>query len=219
MPRVCGAFFLSCGHFVELPDAPPMSASARRGLARRIWHSRAAVPAPLEQQASQLAEKTPQTPGRVHQLGRFEDETARRALSACLPEDLAASLHSPFEWYGCRGAGFHTDAHYDEVLFGAWCMAGPMREFVLAGTELRLACAAGDLVVFDPFQPHAVLDPGQLRYDRERYVAAAATVFLGFELELAAEVRERFGIGPARPGALSIGSATPVNAETGQIVR
>src|SRR5258706_16101348 len=146
-PGVCGAFFLSDGHFVELPEALPMSASARRGLERRIWHSRAAVPPPLEQHASQLAEKTPQTPGRVHQLGRFEDETARRALSACLPEDLAASLHSPFEWYGCRGAGFHTDAQYDEVLFGAWGMAGPMRGFGLPRTELRGAGAGGALVV------------------------------------------------------------------------
>jgi hypothetical protein len=84
---------------------------------------------------------------------------------------------------------------------------------------LNLRCAEGDVVVFDPFQPHAVLDPGCGRYDREHYVRAAASLFLGFELELTKEVCERFGVDPAEPGALAIGSATAVNAETGAIVR
>jgi hypothetical protein len=63
-----------------------------------------------------------------------------------------------------------------------------------------------------------VLDPGEGCYQRERYTAAPANVFIGFELELTTLVRQRFGIGPAEPGAFSIGSATAVNAETGQIV-
>ncbi|HEX4584662.1 MAG TPA: hypothetical protein VH183_07520 [Burkholderiaceae bacterium] len=194
-----------------------MSAGPYRALARRIWHGRTQVPEPLVQRAEQLVQETPQTPGRVHPLGRFEDEEGWQALRRCLPEPLAASLSRQFEWYGCRGAGFHTDAHYDTVLFGAWYLAGPARDVVLAG--LQLPCEAGDVVVFDPFQPHAVLDPGHARYDRGHYAAAAASVFLAFEIELAAPVRERFGIGPAVPGAFSIGSATAVNAETGQIVR
>jgi hypothetical protein len=217
LPRSRGAFFLSDGRFIELPAAPPMSAGAIRALARRIWHGRAPVPASWQRRAAQLAQETPQLPGRVHPQGRFEDEALWQALSACLPDDLAAALRRPFEWYGCRGAGFHTDAHYDAVLFGAWCLAGPERDIVLASGP-RIRCAWGELAVFDPFQPHAVLDPDEGCYLRERYAAAPANVFLGFELELTTLVRHRFAIGPAEPGAFSIGSATAVNAETGQIV-
>ena len=176
------------------------------------------MPAVLRQRAEQLALETPQLPGRVHQLGRFEDENTLQALHTSLPAALATALRGQFEWYACRGAGFHTDAHYDAVLFGAWCLAGPPRDIAFDG-GMRLRCAAGDLVVFDPFLPHAVLDPGQPLYRRERYEGAPASVFAGFELELSDPVRQCFGIGPAEPGAFLIGSATAVNAETGQIVR
>jgi hypothetical protein len=196
-----------------------MAADVSRSLARRIWHARVAIPAPLGRRAAQLAEETPADPGRVHDLGRFQDEGAWQALSACLPEHLGAALSRQFEWYGCRGAGFHTDAHYPSVLFGAWCVAGPPRDIVFAHPWLRIACANCELVVFDPYQPHAVLDPGEERYLRQRYVAAAANVFVGFELELTAPVQREFGIGPAEPGAFAISSATAVNAETGRFVR
>jgi hypothetical protein len=214
-----GAFFLSNGRSIELGAVTPMSAGSSRSLARCIWTASASVPPALGRQAAQLAEQTPASPGRVHGLGHFQDEGARRVLNACLPAQLAAALRGQFEWYGCRGAGFHTDAHYPSVLFGAWHLAGPARDIVFADPWLRVACASGELVVFDPFQPHAVLDPGEERYRRDRYAEAAASVFLGFELELTAAVRQQFGIGPAEPGALSISSATAVNAETGRIER
>jgi len=196
-----------------------MSAGASRALARRVWHGHAPVPAGLASRAALLAETTPQVPGRVHELGRFEDESVWQALGACLPESLTAALRRPFEWYGCRGAGFHTDAHFPAVLFGVWCLAGPVRDLVFAGCGVRIECPAGDLAVFDPFQPHAVLDPGQVHYDRACYAGAPASLYLGFELELTEAVREQFGIAPAHPNAFAIGSTTPVNAETGAIVR
>jgi len=196
-----------------------MSAGAGRSLARAVWHGRATPPEPLRTRAGSLAEHTPPVPGRVHGLGRFEDEAARRALGASLPRELAAALRPQFEWYGCRGAGFHTDAHYEAVLFGAWYLAGPPRDLVFAPAGPNLRCEVADFVVFDPFQPHAVLDPGCSRYDREHYAQAPASLFLGFELELTVPVCERFGIGPAETGALAIGSATAVNAETGAICR
>jgi hypothetical protein len=196
-----------------------MSAGADRSLARCIWHACAPVPPALSRQAAQVAEQTPATPGRVHALGHFQDEGAWQALNACLPAHLATALRGQFEWYGCGGAGFHTDAHYPSVLFGAWHLAGPARDIVFAHPWLRVACASCELVIFDPFQPHAVLDPGEERYRRDRYAEAGASVFLGFELELTAAVRGQFGIGPAEPGALAISSATAVNAETGRIER
>jgi len=197
-----------------------MSADAARGLGWRIWRGRGKASASLKQRAALLAEAVPQIPGRVHELGRFEDRSVLQALQACLPEPLAAAVRPTFEWYGCRGAGFHTDSHYNAVLFGAWGLAGPERDILFAGADgLYLRCAAAGLVVFDPFVPHAVLDPDQARYDRGRYAGAAANVFLGFEVGLTAPACAAFGIGPAEPGAFAIGSATAVNAETGAFVR
>lgn len=219
MPRVCGAFFLSLGRFIEQRRPAPLSAGGERAVASRIWHGWSVVPASLQQRAARLAETVPAIPGRVHEMGRFEDEPGQRALAASLPEPLAAALRPKFEWYGCRGAGFHTDAHYPAVLFGAWCLAGPVRDIVFAGGGPRLPCAASGLVVFDPFLPHAVLDPGEAHYDRGRYDGAAASVFVGFELDLTGPAREAFGIGAAEPGAFAIGSATAVNAETGDLAR
>jgi hypothetical protein len=219
LPRLCGAFFLSHGQLIELPATWLCCADGRRSLARRIWRAHVAIPASLGRCAAQLVDETPSSPGRVHDLGGFDDETVRQALAACLPDVLAAALRPRLQWYACRGAGFHTDAHYSSVLFGAWCLAGPQRDIVFADPALQLACPPGELVVFDPFQAHAVLDPGQGRYQRERYVAADATVFLGFDVELTAAVRQRFGIGPPEPGAFSISSSTAVNAETGEMAR
>jgi len=219
LPRLRGAFFLSHGHLIELKSLGPRSAGGFRSLARYLWHAHRAGPAALERRAAQLAEEAPGSPGRVHDLGRFDDETARQALIGSLPDDFTHALRPQLQWYACRGAGFHTDAHYSNVLFGAWYLAGPPCNLVFADPTAQLACPIGELVVFDPFQPHAVLSLGQERYERDRYVAAAASVFLGFELELTAAVRRRFGIGEAESGAFSISSSTAVNAETGQIVR
>jgi hypothetical protein len=219
LPRLRGAFFLNRGHLIEFKAVSPLCADGCRSLARFIWHAQGSIPVALGRQAAQLAEETPGPPGRVHDLGRFDDETARQALSACLPHRFADALRPQLQWYACRGAGFHTDAHYSSVLFGAWYLAGPPRKLAFAHPAVHLACPIGELVVFDPFQPHAVLDPGQERYERERYVAAPASVFLGFELELTAAVGREFGIGPADAGAFSIGSGTAVNAETGQVTR
>jgi hypothetical protein len=214
---------LKHGHLIELRAAGPLSADGCRSLARFVWRAEGVVPASLERQAAQLAEGAPDSPGRVNDLGRFvdetADETARRALCACLPERFVDALRPPLQWYACRGAGFHTDAHYSSVLFGAWYLAGPARDLAFAEPALQFACPIGGLVVFDPFQPHAVLDPGQNRYDRPRYVGAPASVFLGFELELTAAVSEHFGIGPAAAAAFLISTSTAVNAETGRLSR
>ena len=80
-----------------------------------------------------------------------------------------------------------------------------------------MTCGAGDVLVFDPFESHAVLDPGQDRYDRDRYEGAPASLFVAFELELTPAVCTNFGVGPPVPGARIISSATAVNAETGAI--
>jgi hypothetical protein len=156
-------------------------------------------------------------PGRVVSAGRFRSDRLTAAIAGALPAGLVATLRDEFEWYACRGAFFHNDAHYGNVLFGAWCVAGPMREIVFARANTCVPATPGDWVVFDPFEPHAVLDTGQRRYARDRYMAAEPSVFLGFELALNDATRALFGIGPAMPGWPILASRVAVNAETGAL--
>jgi hypothetical protein len=159
----------------------------------------------------------PAIPGRVHSLGEFTDGASHRLLAATLPADCALRLRERFEWYTCRGAGFHNDAHYADVLFGAWCIAGPPREIVFPRAMRRIPAEIGDVVIFDPFEPHAVLDPGQDRYARERYEGAAPSLFIGFEIELDAAAIQAFGIDQAPSTGVNLSSSVPINAETGAL--
>jgi hypothetical protein len=156
-------------------------------------------------------------PGRVHGLGRFEHPQVLTALRDAMPTTLRDRLRREFEWYACRGARFHNDAHYADVLFGAWCAAGPPREVVFARSGLRVPAAPGDWVVFDPFEPHGVLDPGARQYRREQYEGAPVSLFIGFELELDEHARSAFGIGPVQPGAPLLSSGVAIHAETGAL--
>lgn len=156
-------------------------------------------------------------PGRVHALGRFESRDVEGALRDALPPPLGDALRSGFEWYACRGAFFHNDAHYGGVLFGAWCVAGPPRDIVFSRAGLRLSVAPGHWAVFDPFEPHAVLDPDAATYRREDYDGAPASLFIGFELELTDAVRRELGIGEPTAGAVVLSSDAPIQAETGAL--
>lgn len=127
------------------------------------------------------------------------------------------ALREQLDWYTCRGAHFHNDAHYVGVLFGAWCLAGPVRDLVFPRAQLRIPLVVGRGVIFDPFEPHAVLEPGADRYQAERYVAAAANTFAAFEIELRPEVCAAFGIGAVAGGAMTLSSDRAVHAETGAL--
>ena len=201
--------------FVELGCAPALcrcTGAADRASAARLLAGRLAVPHMALPDTAAVA-----TPGRVHGLGRLASEEIGAALAGVLPPALRGSLRGEFEWYACRGAFFHNDAHYAGVLFGAWCVAGPPREIVFARAGLRCPAGPGDWVVFDPFEPHAVLDPGVDCYRREHYVGAPPSLFLGFELELDERVCRAFGIGPAPAGAPLLASSVAINAETGAL--
>ena len=201
--------------FAELACRPAIcrcAQAADRGTASRLLAGWLAVPdisLPDTRQAS--------LPGRVHGLGRFASAEVRAALAGALPAELRQSLRSEFEWYACRGAFFHNDAHYGGVLFGAWCVDGPPREIVFARTAARCRAEPGDWVVFDPFEPHAVLDRGAGVYRRARYEGAPASLFLGFELQIDERVRSVFGIGPAPAQAPVLASSVAINAETGAL--
>src|SRR5258706_11396721 len=142
----------------------------------------------------------------------------RDALMVALPASLRVHLRPSFEWYGCRGAAFHNDAHYADVLLGAWCIDGPEREVVFPRVATGVRATAGDWVVFDPFEPHAVLLPGRDRYRGDEYNADdAASVFVAFELELAPPLREDFLVGSGAEHSRLLARRAPIHAETGAI--
>jgi hypothetical protein len=193
------------------------AAGARRSTARRVWTSRLAPSAALIETARSIMARCPQTPGRVHSLGEFEDTATNVLLAAGLPAGCALHMRERLEWYACRGAGFHNDAHYADVLFGAWCIGGPPREIVFPRAVKRVPAAVGDLVIFDPFEPHAVLDMGQDRYTREHFEGAAPSLFIGFEIALDAAAIHAFRIEPAPLTGAILSSSVPINAETGAL--
>ncbi len=153
--------------------------------------------------------------GKVLSAGAFSSDIERRCLADALPVQLRAALRPRFEWYCCAGAYFHNDAHYSNVLFGAWCMQGPKREVVFPRLSIRTPAGPGNLVVFDPFEPHAVLRLGDRHYEHERYETDAMSVFIGFELELSIPVRRLFGIAEPVAGAMELSSRVRINAQTG----
>lgn len=189
----------------------------RRSTADRIWAGRIAPPAHLFEAARAIAARCPAVPGRVHALGDFTDSALHALLRAELPAEPPLRLRERFEWYACRGAAFHNDAHYGGVLFGVCCVAGPGREIVFPRVRLRAGASYGDLAVFDPFEPHAVLDPARERYAREDYEGAAPGVYVGFEIELDESARIAFGVGAPPAAGVRLSSAIAINAETGAL--
>jgi hypothetical protein len=198
--------------------APPLlalSTSGLRGVGRRIAVGAAAVPPTLVQPAG-AAFAGELAIGRVHSGGRWSDAGATQRLAAALGAPFAEQLRREFEWYGCRGAHFHTDAHYADVLFGIWMIAGGPANIVFARGHLRVPVSAGSIVLFDPFEVHGVLAPGAMCYDAGDYAAAAPSVFAGFEVALSAAVAAAFGITAAQEGRI-VSSTTRVAADTGAL--
>jgi hypothetical protein len=154
--------------------------------------------------------------GKVHSLGAWDDSVVNGQLAETLGTPLGAALRPNFEWYSCRGAFFHNDAHYDTRLFGVWCVAGPAMDLVFPRAAVRLAIQPAHIVVFDPFEVHGVLRPGASVYDSSDYQDASASVFLGFELDITPTVRDAFGIRAGAQGYV-ISSRSRINATDGTI--
>jgi hypothetical protein len=194
-----------------------MVGASTRACARRLAHFALDPPDTLLHEANRLAGLHGPCGGRVQTAGTCTEPAVVGALRAAMPSELASALRPNFEWYSCRGAHFHNDAHYDGVLFGAWCLAGPAMDLVFPRVGRRVPSDIGTVVVFDPFEPHGVLWPGSERYVAERYLAVAPSVFLAFELALTVPVRAAFDIGAPLDGVLVLSSDRPVNAETGAL--
>jgi hypothetical protein len=75
--------------------------------------------------------------------------------------DYERSVATRVDWLASRGAGFHNDVarHWSRSLF--WILAIDVGdvEFTLAHAGVRVALAAGDLVVFDQTLAHGLCRP------------------------------------------------------------
>ena len=154
--------------------------------------------------------------GKVHSGGTWRDPAVHARLAASLGVSLGPALRENFEWYYCRGAFFHNDAHYDARLFGVWYIDGPPTEIVFPRAAVRAAVAPSRIVVFDPFEVHGVLAPGCSTYAANDYQDVSRSVFLGFELDITAPLAEAFGIRNGASGQM-ISSRTRIDAMSGAI--
>ncbi|HZA94924.1 MAG TPA: hypothetical protein VE421_02225 [Burkholderiaceae bacterium] len=202
----------------DAPIASALSAAgAARVIARTIAAGQSAPDEALSRGAHAIAHPAAVT-GKVHALGAWHDRAVHAQLAETLGTPLGAALRPHFEWYSCRGAFFHNDAHYDARLFGVWCIAGPAMELVFPRAAVRLAIRPADIVVFDPFEVHGVLIPEADVYNSSDYQDAATSIFLGFELDITPAVANTFGIRAGTHGYV-ISSRTRINATNGTIER
>ena len=155
--------------------------------------------------------------GKVHSTGAWHCPEVQTALAEALGDPLGAALRAGFEWYYCRGAFFHNDAHYDARLLGVWCIVTPPMELVFPRADVRVAVAPGSIAVFDPFEVHGVLAPGRNAYAAADYQSANASVFLGFELDLTLSIAEMFDIHDRIDPGPVISSQTRIDAASGKI--
>lgn len=196
-------------------EAPPLacaSAAGPRPIAQRLARGRHPPEHALIIAAREVA-RSAGVPGRVQSGGTFRDASASAQIERALGPALAPALKETLEWYVCRGAHFHNDAHYGDVLFGVWCVLGPLADLVFPRAGLRISAEPGCLAVFDPFEVHGVLAPSRACYSADDYLDAEPSVFVGFELALP-PLRQVFGIGE-RDDARVISSQTRIDAVTG----
>jgi hypothetical protein len=202
--------------FLELnaPASLAGSATSLRPMARRVATAIATPPPELAANASATGNREPAI-GHVQSGGTWSDDLVHTALAQALNPLSGHALRRTFEWYQCRGAFFHTDAHYPDVLLGVWYVEGPPVDIVFARAALRIDARPGTIVVFDPFEVHGVLRPGATEYHVDDYVGWAVSVFVGFELELDDTVREAFKLAAPAAGARLVSSSTRVMPTTG----
>ena len=196
------------------PLACVSASGAVRPIARRLAHGYHCPDSALLAAARDSASRSG-PPGRVSAVGTFRSPAVFGQLGEALGAALASALREDFEWYVCRGAFFHNDAHFESVLFGVWCVHGPAAHMVFPRAGVRLPAAPGNLVVFDPYEVHGVLAASKATYAAEDYEDAEPSVFVGFELSLE-PVCDAFGVAAAIEGR-AISSQTRIAATTGDI--
>ena len=192
------------------------TAGIGRSIASRIGVGQHTADATLRASAREIAGRNVAV-GKVHSGGPLLCPALHSQLAKALGEPLGAALRAGFEWYYCRGAFFHNDAHYDARLFGVWCIVSPAMDLVFPRAEVRVAVAPGSIVVFDPFEVHGVLASGCSAYAAHDYQKVNASVYLGFELDITPAIAELFEIQDCIGPGPVISSQTRIDATSGAI--
>jgi hypothetical protein len=111
---------------------------------------------------------------------------------ACLGAVAVPPHKSDSQILTCLGAMFHEDLHgWDNSLFLNWYLAGPPRDFAVAGVG-RVTIRPGDAMLFDPSRPHALLKEGQQRFSKVGWgdPIQDRSMFLSWDLALTPELEK-----------------------------
>lgn len=189
------------------------AAGTARAIADKIAFGRCVADVALRTHAQALTDRCP-IAGRIYSRGRWREPAVHAQLAATLGPVLGSALRADFEWYCCRAAFFHNDAHYEGRLFGTWCIAGPSLELVFPRASLRLPNTIDAVTVFDPFEVHGILAPGAQNFRATDYEEIEPNSILGFELDLTPPVAAAFGIKAGAPTRV-ISSRTRIDASSG----
>jgi hypothetical protein len=202
--------------FVAHP-APSLSCLATggnvRSIANKIAYAQSVAGKALQARASELRNQA-YVPGRVYSCGSWSDDEVHSHLAAVLGSTLGSGLRTDFEWYCCRGAFFHNDAHYDGRLFGTWSIGGPAHYLVFPRESVRLTRAPNNIAIFDPFEVHGILLERAKVFEPADYADSESTAILGFELDLTPAIADAFGIASGATERV-ISSATRISASNG----
>jgi hypothetical protein len=154
------------------------------------------------QRLSDIGERTDRyklKPGAIDTEGSPNPEDASDAIAAALASiQVQAELPGAFDSQTlvCLGASFHDDLHgWDNALFLNWYLAGPPRDFVIAGVG-RVTLRPGDVVLFDPSRAHGLVKEGAPHFTKPGWETAAEehSVFLSADIALTPELDTLFGI-------------------------
>ncbi len=138
-------------------DAPARASLARAGYAQVDI----AEPFAVDYATTTLDDLAAAAPGVPDLVGAIAHALSVTRVLGDAVADYERSVATRIDWLASRGAGFHNDVarHWSRSLF--WILALDVAdvEFVLAHAGVRVALAAGDLVVFDQTMAHGLCRP------------------------------------------------------------
>ncbi|KWT98136.1 MULTISPECIES: hypothetical protein [unclassified Variovorax] len=104
----------------------------------------------------------------------------RSVLQPVLGERSIRYLSTDYGAIVGGGLPYHHDMPYSNGIFGAWCIEGPPERTVRFGEmDIEVPFKPGTVVVFDPAQPHALLN-GKRQFEETDYAPTDLVGMVGF---------------------------------------
>jgi len=129
-----------------------------------------------------------------------EEEADMDALFSAILGNVQSAAVIPHEsdtqLLTCLGAMFHNDlVGWDDSVFLNWYLAGPPRDFVIAGVG-AVTLNPGDAVLFDPSRPHALLRKDYSRFTTVGWGDAIEdrSLFVAWDIDLTPQLEDLFDI-------------------------